>query len=40
MPLQEGGHEATSFTSVLGQALVGDGPVAGEQGRQQLEGGQ
>src|SRR5471032_1831421 len=37
MPLQEGGNEATALTSMLGQALVGDGPVAGEQGRQQLE---
>ena len=25
---------------MLGQARVGDGPVAGQQGRQQLEGGQ
>src|SRR5450631_2872467 len=40
MPLKEGRHQATALTTVLGQALVGDAPVAGEQSRQQLEGGQ
>src|ERR1017187_8491010 len=40
MPLQEGGYQATALTTMLGQALVGDAPVAGEQSRQQLEGGQ
>jgi hypothetical protein len=40
MPLQEGGHQATALTSMLGQALVGDVPVTDEQGRQQFQGGQ
>src|SRR5450631_3635257 len=40
MPLQEGGHQATALTTMLGQALVGNVPVAAEQSRQQLQGGQ
>src|SRR5450631_3472907 len=40
MPLQEGGHEGAALTTVLGQALVGDAPVADQQRRQKLQGGQ
>jgi hypothetical protein len=40
MPLQEGGHQSTALATMLGQAGIGDIPVADKQRRQQLQSGQ
>jgi len=40
VPLEESGHQAAALTAMLGQAPIGEIPVADEHGAEKLKGGQ